>query len=49
MRKQDLVTDAINVVILDKPLRHSVAQFLHLSNEGVDPDTFKALSTSLSL
>lgn len=36
-------------MILDKPLSHSVAQFLHLSSEGVDLDTFKAISSFLHL
>lgn len=36
--KHYLVIDTTNFVILDKPLNHSVAQFLYLSNEGIDLD-----------
>lgn len=47
--KQDLVTNTTHFVILDKPLNHSVNQFLHLSNEGVDRDNPKVTFRSLSL
>lgn len=38
LMKHYLVIDTTNFVILDKPLNHSVAQFLYLSNEGIDLD-----------